>query len=275
MENSTATLPFELGLISIPLTESTDGTLRVIGTRLTYDTVIEAFKLGLAPDEIVRQYPSLILANVYLLIGYYLQHSAEIDRYLHDRRRRVESNSREVEITAESSSLKLSERIKDARSVVRKHEFETLAQKWADYVKARRNLEAASFTRSQKAAEAELAEWLVQFVFHGELTPSRSNRGYDIVAGDMRIEVKSINKSADNPNGYLIRPQDRRNDPATGATHYAFLFFDNFMPDTLYLVPADFVSKFRRRQIKRADLEKEANSKIDIDLTPFYVAAAS
>jgi uncharacterized protein (DUF433 family) len=275
MGNSTATLPFEPGIISIPLIEGRDGVLRVIGTRLTYDTVIEAFKLGLAPDEIVRQYPSLTLGNVYLLIGYYLQHSAELDRYLDDRRQTVESNSRKVESAAESSSSGLSERVKHARSVVRKHEFSTLAQKWADYVRARRNLEAASFTRSHKTAEAALAEWLVQFVFHGELAPSRSNPRYDVVAGNMRIEVKSISKSADNPKGYKIKSKDKTNDPATGATHYAFLFYDNFVPDVLFLVPAEFVSNFRRPQIKRADLEKESSNKVDIDLTPFRAAVAS
>ena len=37
-------------------------------------------------EEIVQQYPSVSLADVYQVIGYYLRHSSELDSYLTSRR---------------------------------------------------------------------------------------------------------------------------------------------------------------------------------------------
>ena len=60
--------------------------VRVGGTRVTLDTVVAAFREGAAAEEIVYQYPSLNLADVYSVIGYYLQRQAVIEAYLHRRR---------------------------------------------------------------------------------------------------------------------------------------------------------------------------------------------
>ena len=70
----------------IPLTIDAHGVLRVGNTRVTLDTVLAAFADGATAEEIVQQYPSLHLADVYSVIGYYLRHTSEIDAYLHQRR---------------------------------------------------------------------------------------------------------------------------------------------------------------------------------------------
>jgi uncharacterized protein (DUF433 family) len=69
----------------IPLAVDAHGVLRVGNTRVTLDTVIAAFADGATAEEIVQQYPSLHLADVYSVIGYYLRHASEIDAYLHQR----------------------------------------------------------------------------------------------------------------------------------------------------------------------------------------------
>jgi uncharacterized protein (DUF433 family) len=74
--------------MSVPLAEDKDGVIRVGGTRVTLDTVAEAFGEGASPEEIVQQYPSLQLVDVYAVIGYMLQHQAEVDAYLAARRQR-------------------------------------------------------------------------------------------------------------------------------------------------------------------------------------------
>lgn len=73
----------------IPLTADANGILRVDKTRVTLDTVITAFLEGCTAEEIVDQYPSLQLASVYLLIGYYLNHRDEVDAYLLERQQRA------------------------------------------------------------------------------------------------------------------------------------------------------------------------------------------
>jgi uncharacterized protein (DUF433 family) len=70
-----------------PLVVDADGVVRVGSTRVTLDTVIEAFREGMTAEAIVEQYPSLQLAEVYSVIGYYLRHQAKIDAYLQERAR--------------------------------------------------------------------------------------------------------------------------------------------------------------------------------------------
>jgi len=62
-----------------------DGIVRVGNTRVTLDTVIIAFREGATAEEIVSQYSSLLLADVYAVIGYYLQQQPEIEAYLSQR----------------------------------------------------------------------------------------------------------------------------------------------------------------------------------------------
>jgi uncharacterized protein (DUF433 family) len=52
----------------------------------TPDTVIAAFSSGATPEEIVQQYPSLNLADVYHVIGYYLRRPSELEAYFQQRK---------------------------------------------------------------------------------------------------------------------------------------------------------------------------------------------
>lgn len=69
----------------IPLEMDADGVVRVGGTRVTLDTVVVAFQEGATAEEIVYQYPSLNLADVYAVIAYYLQRRPEVEAYLRQR----------------------------------------------------------------------------------------------------------------------------------------------------------------------------------------------
>ena len=55
----------------LPLTTDDDGVIRVGGTRVTLDTLIAAFTEGATAEEIAQQYPSVRLADIYSVIGYY------------------------------------------------------------------------------------------------------------------------------------------------------------------------------------------------------------
>lgn len=74
----------------IQLQSDEEGVIRIGKTRVTLDTVIEAFLQGATAEEIVQQYPTLDLADVYQVIGHYLRQPHEIDTYL--TQRRSESN---------------------------------------------------------------------------------------------------------------------------------------------------------------------------------------
>lgn len=91
---------------SSPLTTGRDGGVRVGGTRLTLDTVVEAFREGLTPEEIQRQYPSLELAHMDSAISYYLHHRTEVEGYLEARARRREHVRREVEARFDPTGIR-------------------------------------------------------------------------------------------------------------------------------------------------------------------------
>jgi uncharacterized protein (DUF433 family) len=82
----------EVATEPVPLVQGADGVMRVRGTRITLDTVFAAFREGATAEEIVQQYPSLSLADVYQVIGYCLRHSSEVEAYLAARRETGRTN---------------------------------------------------------------------------------------------------------------------------------------------------------------------------------------
>jgi uncharacterized protein (DUF433 family) len=81
----------------IPLAADADGVVRVANTRVTLDTLVAAFRLGATAEEIVQQYPSLDLADVYQVISYYLRRPLEVEAYLRHRIERAESIRQQTE----------------------------------------------------------------------------------------------------------------------------------------------------------------------------------
>lgn len=94
---------------TVPLSADQDGVLRVDDTRVSLDSVIFAFNDGATPEEIVQQYPTLNLADVYAIIGYYLQNRAEVEDYLE--RRRALRNELRKEIEARFDPRGIRERL--------------------------------------------------------------------------------------------------------------------------------------------------------------------
>jgi uncharacterized protein (DUF433 family) len=90
METDTDDLTLTIVAEQPPLVKDADGVIRVGDTRITLDTVVSAFQEGATAEEIVYQYPSLNLADVYAVLGYYLQRQVEVDTYLQRRREQVQ-----------------------------------------------------------------------------------------------------------------------------------------------------------------------------------------
>ena len=75
---------------TIPIEADTDGVMRVSKTRVTLDTVVAAFNDGATAEEIAQQYPTVPLADVYSVLGYYLRRYSEVETYLSRRRQQAE-----------------------------------------------------------------------------------------------------------------------------------------------------------------------------------------
>jgi uncharacterized protein (DUF433 family) len=86
-----------LAMEPIPLMTGADGVMRLRGTRVPLETVVAAFAGGATAEEIAQQYPSISLADVYQVIGYYLRHSSELEPYLAGRRQNIRETRRSNE----------------------------------------------------------------------------------------------------------------------------------------------------------------------------------
>ena len=66
-------------------------TIRIKGTRVGIEIVIEKFCEGASPSEIQRHYPHLTLKQIYATITYYLFNKNTIDTYIETGYKRVEA----------------------------------------------------------------------------------------------------------------------------------------------------------------------------------------
>jgi len=82
-----------------PLRADDGGVIRVGKSRISLDLVVEQFENGATPEDMVRAYDSLMLADVYAVIGYYLRHGDKVRAYL--KRRQEEARVLRVKIEAE------------------------------------------------------------------------------------------------------------------------------------------------------------------------------
>ncbi len=56
------------------------------GTRTPVRAIVEMWRLGVSPEEIPQRLPHLRLAQVFDALSYYLDHQAEINKYIEQNR---------------------------------------------------------------------------------------------------------------------------------------------------------------------------------------------
>ena len=83
-----------------PLRVDEGGAVRVGTTRISLDLIVEQYENGMTPEEMVRAYDTLVLADVHAAIAYYLRHQAEVRAYL--KRRAEEAEALRAKIEADS-----------------------------------------------------------------------------------------------------------------------------------------------------------------------------
>lgn len=96
-----------LDAIAPPLRLVEGGAVRVGQSRITLDLVVEEYESGMTPEDMVRAYDTLDLAEVYAAIAYYLGHRDEVRQYI--QRREAEAASLRAEIEAGQSRISLQE----------------------------------------------------------------------------------------------------------------------------------------------------------------------
>src|SRR5579871_4842301 len=64
-----------------PYISQEDGALRIAGTRVGLDTIIDYFQELQTPEQIVRAFPTITLAQVYGAIAFYLENQKDVDAF--------------------------------------------------------------------------------------------------------------------------------------------------------------------------------------------------
>src|SRR5262245_35045990 len=90
-----------------PLRADPGGAVRVGGSRISLDLVVEQYENGMTPEDMVRAYDTLVLADVYAVIAYYLRHRDEVRAYL--KRREEEAEALRARIETEHPRVALEE----------------------------------------------------------------------------------------------------------------------------------------------------------------------
>src|SRR3974390_1867075 len=73
-----------------PLRMDEGGVMRVGEGRISLDIVVEQYENGMAPEEMVRAYDTLGLADVHAVIAYYLRPRDNVRAYLNRRAKQAE-----------------------------------------------------------------------------------------------------------------------------------------------------------------------------------------
>jgi uncharacterized protein (DUF433 family) len=71
--------------------------LRIGKSRITLDLVIQQYENGMTPEEMVRAYDTLALADVYGVIAFYLRHRDEVRAYLTRRQEQAATMQAKIE----------------------------------------------------------------------------------------------------------------------------------------------------------------------------------
>ena len=83
--------------ISMPLVVTEHGTIRIKGSRVSLDSIIHHFKLGATAEQIVQNFPSLSLGDVYSSIAYYLTRRQQIEEYLQQQETEADALQEQLE----------------------------------------------------------------------------------------------------------------------------------------------------------------------------------
>ncbi len=67
------------------------GGIRIVGTRIGLEQIVDAYEAGATPEEIALRYRALSLEEIYAAITYYLAHQTQVKNCLRQLKREEQS----------------------------------------------------------------------------------------------------------------------------------------------------------------------------------------
>ena len=68
--------------LAIPLERLENGSIRIRGTRIPFESLIYEFRNGATPEQIATDFDTLDLADVYTVSAFYLRNRLAVDQYI-------------------------------------------------------------------------------------------------------------------------------------------------------------------------------------------------
>jgi uncharacterized protein (DUF433 family) len=81
----------------VPLTQWADGTIRMTGTRITLDVIVNQFKLGATAEQRFDSFPAASLKDIYGTLYYYLEHTEAVEAYMREQQQAAAETRQWVE----------------------------------------------------------------------------------------------------------------------------------------------------------------------------------
>lgn len=106
--------------VALPMKADKNGDIRISGTRVTLDSIINYYTQGESPEDLHEGFPTVPLSDIYAIIGYYLAHRDEVDVYLKEREEEASRIQQEVESNYSSEQKAHSERLRKLLTEKRK-----------------------------------------------------------------------------------------------------------------------------------------------------------
>jgi uncharacterized protein (DUF433 family) len=98
-----------------------EGSIRVEGTRVTIESIVQSFLDGATPEEICQDFPSLALPQVYDVLAFYLTHQLEVETYLREQAQVTTEIRKSLETTHAAFVTNLRQRLTTRRSTAAPH----------------------------------------------------------------------------------------------------------------------------------------------------------
>jgi uncharacterized protein (DUF433 family) len=93
-------------IATVPIEKDRHGVFRMKGSRVTLSSVIASFKDGATAEEIVQQFSTLSLPDIYLVIGFYLSNRQQVESHLKAQHVKADRTRRKIERNQDISELR-------------------------------------------------------------------------------------------------------------------------------------------------------------------------
>jgi uncharacterized protein (DUF433 family) len=90
--------------------------IRIRGTRISLDHIVELYKKGMKPEEIAQRFHTIELVQVYAAITYYLQNKEAVEAYIDRGEQRWKETEAAIRAQPEPEAVKRIKAIKAAQA---------------------------------------------------------------------------------------------------------------------------------------------------------------